>query len=114
MNIISIVTPAHAPSVPFLREAYASLVEQEMPSEWDWQWVVQEDGQTGAVADALPDDPRVSIGTGRKAGAATTRNMALSRATGSLVKVLDADDRLTPGALARDITTFAEHDNVTW
>jgi hypothetical protein len=40
--------------------------------------------------------------------------MALARATGSLVKVLDADDQLMPGCLARDIAVLTENSSVGW
>jgi glycosyltransferase involved in cell wall biosynthesis len=104
----------HPPSVPYLADAYESLASQEMPAGWAWQWVVQEDGRTGAASAVLPKDPRISAGTGRKGGAGTTRNMALARAEGSLVRVLDADDRLTPGALAREIEAFTRSPSLGW
>lgn len=113
-NVISVITPVHPPSVPHLVDAYESLASQEMPAGWAWQWVVQEDGRIGAASAVLPEDPRISADTGRKGGAGTTRNMALARAEGSLVRVLDADDRLTPGALAREIEVFTRSPNVGW
>jgi glycosyltransferase involved in cell wall biosynthesis len=113
-HLISVITAAHPPTIPFLGEAYDSLDRQALPLGWDWQWVVQEDGQTGRVAAALPDDPRITAGSGRKGGPGVARTMALARATGSLVKVLDADDQLLPGTLARDITTFNDHPDVGW
>nr|WP_205863883.1 glycosyltransferase [Planosporangium mesophilum] len=112
--MISVITPVHEPSVRYLPDAYDSLVAQELPAGWAWEWVVQEDGQTGTVSAALPADPRLSPGTGRKGGVATARNMALARAEGSLVRVLDADDRLTPGALAREIAAFAQSPALGW
>jgi len=39
--------------------------------------------------------------------------MALARATGALVKTLDADDQLTEGALARDVVAH-QQPNVYW
>jgi hypothetical protein len=36
--------------------------------------------------------------------------MALARASGSLVKVLDADDQLTPGVIERDIGALKDSD----
>ncbi len=113
-HLISVVTAAHPPALPFLREAYDSLERQTLPPGWDWQWAVQEDGQTGQVAAALPDDPRIRAGSGRQGGPGVARTMALTRATGSLVKVLDADDQLLPGALARDIAVLSDHPEVGW
>jgi glycosyltransferase involved in cell wall biosynthesis len=113
-NTITIVTAAHGPSIPYLADAYQSLAVQEFPPGWTWQWTVQEDGETGAVAAALPDDPRISVGTGIKGGPGVARNLAMSRAEGSILCVLDADDQITPGALARDIAVLTEDLTIGW
>ncbi|NLU79121.1 glycosyltransferase [Micromonospora sp. HNM0581] len=113
-QLVSVITPVHPPSIPYLMDAYASLVKQEMPDGWDWQWLVQEDGQSGALVDALTDDPRISVGSGRAGGPGVARTLALSRVTGNLIKVLDADDQLTAGALARDIAAFDTHPQIGW
>lgn len=113
-RVISVVTAAYKPVPEYLVAAYESLCSQELPEGWQWQWVVQEDGQTGDVARMLPRDDRISAGSGRRSGEAVTRTLCLSRATGDLVKVLDADDQLTPGTLAREIGTFAAHPDVGW
>ncbi|MFU8851120.1 glycosyltransferase family 2 protein [Micromonospora sp. SL1-18] len=102
-GLISVITPVHAPSIPYLAESYESLRLQQLPDGWDWQWLVQEDGLSGAVEAALPRDPRVLVGTGKPGGPGVARNMAMARSSGSLLRVLDADDQLTPGALAREI-----------
>ncbi|WP_228986583.1 MULTISPECIES: glycosyltransferase [unclassified Micromonospora] len=113
-QLVSVITPVHAPSIEHLPGAYESLAKQDMPPGWDWQWLVQEDGQTGALVDVLPDDPRISLGTGRAGGPGVARTLALSRVSGQLIKVLDADDQLTPGALARDIAAFDAHPQIGW
>jgi len=94
--------------------AYDSLASQELPAGWAWQWVVQEDGQTGDVTRMLPADPRISPGTGRRGGECVTRTMCLARASGELIKVMDADDMLTPGTLAREINVMTAHPDVGW
>ncbi|WP_328848944.1 glycosyltransferase family 2 protein [Micromonospora zamorensis] len=113
-QLVSVITPVHAPSIEHLPGAYESLAKQEMPDGWDWEWLVQEDGQTGTLVDALPDDPRISLGGGRPGGPGVARTLALSRVSGDLIKVLDADDQLTPGALARDIAAFDAHPQIGW
>ena len=113
-NVITVMTAVHAPGAGFLSEAYQSLVEQELPDGWEWQWVVQEDGQTEEVAPRIPDDPRISFSQGRAGRAGMARTLALPRAEGSLIKVLDADDQLTPGALARDIKALTGYGHVGW
>jgi glycosyltransferase involved in cell wall biosynthesis len=113
-RIVSVVTAVHAPGAGFLNEAYRSLAEQEMPEGWDWQWVIQEDGETGTVEALVPRDSRVSFDMGRAGGPGVARTMALARVTGEYVRVLDADDLLPPGSLARDVTALNAHPDVGW
>lgn len=112
-RVVSIITAVHEPAVHFLSDTWNSLKDQVLPRGWTWEWLVQEDGPAGA-ADVLPGDPRISVDANRKGGAAITRNMALPRARGELVRVLDADDQLTPGALARDVQVLAEQSDIGW
>ena len=112
MSLISIITPTYNPVPEHLLAAYESVRSQTMPSGWDWEWLVQEDGQTRKAEDILPADARIVFGRARHGGSAITRNFALSHARGDLVKNLDGDDILTPGALGRDITNMQR--NVRW
>jgi hypothetical protein len=102
-EVITVVTAVHSDGHRHLPEAYESLRAQELPAGWSWQWCVQEDGDSGVPGSVLPADPRISLGTGLPARAGVARTMALARAGGSLVRTLDADDVLLPGALRRDI-----------
>jgi glycosyltransferase involved in cell wall biosynthesis len=111
---VSVVTAVHGPSARFLPAAYGSLVDQAMPAGWAWEWLVQEDGTTGCASALVPDDDRISFGTGRPLGPGVARTYALARAHGEFVKVLDADDLLTPGTLAREIAVLTAHDEVGW
>jgi glycosyltransferase involved in cell wall biosynthesis len=82
-RLVSVITPVHWPSVGYLAGAYESLAKQEMPDGWDWQWLVQEDGQDGLLVDQLPDmDPRISAGSGRSGGPGVARTLGLARAEG--------------------------------
>lgn len=114
MPTISLLTPVVDGSHHYLGELYASIVKQELPGSWEWQWVVQEDGDTGRPLAGLPDDPRISAGTSTRGRAATARTLALGRATGLLVRAVDADDILTEGALLRDITTLLSNPGIAW
>ncbi|MET7702976.1 glycosyltransferase [Streptomyces sp. NPDC005485] len=114
MPLISIVTPVQNEGQDYLLEAYESLHSQAMPSGWDGEWIVQEDGRTGFLASVLPADDQISTGTGRNGGAAMTRSMAMARVRGELVRALDADDLLPPGALASAINTLTQNRDAAW
>ncbi|MBX6167005.1 MAG: glycosyltransferase, partial [Thermobispora bispora] len=113
-HLVSIITAVYEPVPEFLHDAYQSIRAQKLPAGWDWQWIVQEDGETGKVAGLLPEDSRIITGTGRRGRAGMARTLALARADGELVKVLDADDQLAPGVLARDIAALENHPDVGW
>ncbi|MFB7668337.1 glycosyltransferase family 2 protein [Kitasatospora sp. NPDC056138] len=114
-RLISIVTPVYGPSARFLPEAYKSLLDQELPDGWTWEWLVQEDGDDVGAAGYLPaDDPRIRISASRRGGPQVARTMAFGRSRGSLIKVADADDLLPTGTLHRDITVLTNHSEVGW
>lgn len=115
MKTISIITPIYNPVSEYLLAAYDSLKHQQLPSGWSWEWLVQEDGKTKIAETILPkDDPRISFGNARHLGVAITRNFALARANGELIKNLDQDDVLADGVLSRDIRTMENHSDVQW
>lgn len=114
MPTISIITAVLDGTHEHIQETYESLRAQELPPGWAWQWIVQEDGETGRPLACLPDDARISSGMGPRSRAATARTLALNRAESRLVRALDADDILTEGALARDIATLTEHTEFAW
>lgn len=111
---IIIVTAVHAPSAHHLRDAYKSLCEQELPDDWEWHWIIQEDGKSDGVAPHVPDDERVTFRQGRPGGPGVARTMALAYADGEYVKILDADDQLPPGALARDLAVLEGDRSIGW
>lgn len=114
MNILSVITAAYQPAADHLAAAFDSLQSQELPPGWAWEWVVQEDGDGGAARDLMPDRENVRYGWNRHLGAALTRNLALARASGSLIKNLDQDDILTPGVLRRDIEVLTTKPHIGW
>lgn len=116
MPTISIITPVYKPEPEYLIAAYQSLKDQVLPAGWQWEWLLQEDGDTRAAETIIGHDTRINYGTGRHNGVAITRNLALAQANGELVKNLDQDDILTPGALRRDIEelTRPHHPEVRW
>lgn len=111
MPTISIITAAFAPSAAYLMETIQSVAQQELPPGWQLEWVVQEDGTSPSLAHYFARVPDVRYeANGEHLGIAATRNLALARASGSLVRVLDSDDVLLQGALSRVIPRFEEHD----
>ncbi|MEU0528050.1 glycosyltransferase family 2 protein [Streptomyces niveus] len=114
-RLITVITAVHGPSAHLLPEAYKSLRAQELPEGWEWQWLVQEDGRTDDVAPHVPDDDsRVIFRQGRRGGPGTARTLALAHADGEYVKVLDADDQLPTGALARDLAALESDATLGW
>lgn len=113
-RVVIIITAVHPPSAHFLPDAYKSLCQQELPDGWDWHWVIQEDGKSDEVAPYVPDDPRVTFRQGRPGGPGTARTLALAHADGEYVRILDADDQLPPGALARDLAALEADRTIGW
>jgi glycosyltransferase involved in cell wall biosynthesis len=111
---VDVITAVHGPSARFLPDAYGSLRDQRLPAGWEWRWLIQEDGESDDVAPYVPDDPRVSFARGRRGGPGTARTLALARADAAYVKVLDADDQLAAGALARDLAALESDPTLGW
>lgn len=111
---ISIITAAYAPLSDYLPETIRGVLSQELPEGWELEWLIQEDGSEPRLADLVADLPGVSYAANHaQTGIAATRNLALARATGELVQVLDHDDVLLPGALARLIPHF-DDSSIHW
>ncbi|MCA1220372.1 glycosyltransferase family 2 protein [Streptomyces sp. 8L] len=111
---ITVITAVHGPSAHFLPDAYKSLCEQEPQEGWEWHWLIQQDGLGDDVGRYVPDDPRVTFERGRPGGPGTARTLALARTDGEYIKVLDADDQLAPGALARDLAALEADPSIGW
>ncbi len=110
MPRLSILTAAYGPSATYLPETAESVSAQVLPADWDLEWIIQEDGDDPILRSALVHNPMVKYeANGLRLGIGATRNMALSRATGDLVQVLDHDDLLLPGALALLVEKFEQH-----
>jgi glycosyltransferase involved in cell wall biosynthesis len=115
MPLISVLTPVHARRAEFLAEAGDSLAGQDMPAGWEVEWLVQEDGPASAPASVAQRFPFARYqANGESLGVNIARNVALSRARGSLVHVLDSDDLLLPNALRTAIEAFEAHPRIHW
>ncbi|MGW4242406.1 glycosyltransferase [Nocardia sp. NPDC004722] len=113
--LISVVTPCYRTPAHFLDDAYRSLRDQVLPAGWAWEWLVQADGDEPLP---LPPralaDPRVRPASGPRGGPGTTRNLALERSCGALIRNLDSDDVLTPHALADSIGVLTADPEIGW
>lgn len=118
MPLISVVTPAKITSrqdVRFLLDAYESLCNQQDIGNWEWEWLIQEDGEKCRLLEHLPDDERIRYAaTGASFGAASNRNLALSRANGEIIRNLDHDDLLLPRGLAVSIELLTLYPSAQW
>ncbi|WP_204809275.1 glycosyltransferase [Mycobacterium riyadhense] len=115
MPIISVLTPTQQARRDFLLEAGRSLMNQALPPSWTLEWIVQEDGESPKLSEDVALFPFARYQSNRKQlGEGQTRNLALVRALGELVHVLDDDDLLLPGALAMAIDTFANYPQIHW
>jgi glycosyltransferase involved in cell wall biosynthesis len=108
MPRISIVTAVYAPRSRFLSQTSASIAALKMPAEWDLEWVIQEDGDSPQLSEFFGKIPYAKYdANGRQLGIASTRNLALSRASGFLTQALDHDDILLPHAFTTLIPHFS-------
>jgi glycosyltransferase involved in cell wall biosynthesis len=111
---ISIITAAYAPLADYFAETIRSVSEQELPGRWELEWLIQEDGEVPHLAGVVAGVPNVRYSANKAhTGIAATRNLALTRATGDVVQVLDHDDILLPGALAQLLPRF-DDTSITW
>jgi len=110
--VITCVLPRNS---AWLGEAWRSLETQSLPRGWEWEWLVQVDGPEALHWPIPEDDRRISVErNGACRGPCVSRNMTLGRARGDILKVLDADDVLTSGQLAREVRVFTEFPDVGW
>ena len=106
---ISLLTPTAAHHRDMLPQAWASIAQQRVPDGWKLRWYVQEDGPAShmeAFVQTLGDSVAQYAASQTPGGAAEARNLALARCDGVVVMLLDADDQLTEGAVARVISAL--------
>ena len=119
MPLLSVITAVHTGREEYLKEAAATVLEQKLPEHWELEWLVQEDFDKPHMEDLVQDiakrDARVLYAASRATlGPGGTRNLALWRARGDLVRTFDSDDLLLPGAIHRSLEIFIEHPEIHW
>lgn len=107
MPLLSLITPVHRDRGHHLDETAASIAAQSLPSGWEVEWLVQEDGFEPRLREHVEalDFPAAHHAVGRQMGPATQRSVALHRASGDLVTCIDEDDIYLPDALRWLLTT---------
>lgn len=114
MPRISILTTEYAPTAMYVEDTINSVTQQVLPEGWDYEWIIQEDGSDPRMGHRLRKIPHVQYeANGSQLGIAATRNLALARASGDLVQLLDHDDVLLPCALSTLLPAFNNPD-VHW
>src|SRR5829696_5754498 len=115
MPLVSVITAAYAPKAGYLPDTAASVAAQQLPPGWELEWLVQEDGDGPSLLDVVAGVPSARYeANDALLGIAATRNLALSRARGELLRVLDHDDVLLPGALGLGLAPFVAAPGTWW
>lgn len=99
-NVVVSVIMAAYNAEPYITHAIGSIVAQTYPY---WELVIIDDGSTDGtrrIVENFTADARVVYISRQNGGAAAARNTGLHHCSGEFVLFLDADDWLTPDAMA--------------
>lgn len=44
-KLVTVITAVHGPGAHHLPDAYKSLLSQDLPDGWDWEWVIQQEAR---------------------------------------------------------------------
>lgn len=100
--MLSVITPHYSGTNPYIEECYGSLRAQTL-TEWEWVIVLN---HGGILPEHIRADGRVRVVESELEGVGALKRCACENATGEVVVELDADDMLTPDALAEIAATF--------
>lgn len=110
--VISVIMPVYETPEAVLRAAIGSVTKQSFPC---WELCIADDGSASPhVAEVLAEQARLDgrirlVQLPGNAGIAAATNAALALAAGAFVALLDHDDELAPGALARVAAELAAY-----
>ncbi len=101
MPKVTVLLPTRQ-SEAYLRETLESVFSQSFT---DYELLVVDDGSTDRTLDILENfhDSRTRIVQGRGEGLAGALNLGLTEAKGEYVARIDADDRMVPGRLEKQV-----------
>lgn len=103
--LVSVVIPCYK-QAHYLPEAIESVLAQTYPR---YEVIVVDDGSPDDTAGVARRYPQPRYVRQDNKGLSAARNTGLARCTGTLVVCLDADDRLTPEALASGLASLTMH-----
>lgn len=105
-HTVSVIIPVYN-GAAFVREAVQSVVQQTMPPE---EILLVNDGSTDDSAEVLRDlaakHPTVRVLEQANQGQAAATNTGAAQAKGTLLALLDQDDRWLPEKLAKQVPLF--------
>jgi glycosyltransferase involved in cell wall biosynthesis len=105
LGLVSIIVPCYN-AVRFLSETLESAFVQSYPHT---EVIVIDDGSTDGTAELIRSYAnRVKAEFGPNLGASAARNRGTALARGEFIQYLDADDILTPGAIAHRIAALQQ------
>jgi len=105
--LLSIISPVHKTSAPYLLETYKSLLSNDYT---DWQWVLVPN-RGGEIPEQIAAAPRVKIvpthdDEGPVNSIGRLKRFACEQADGDVLIELDADDLLLPWSLRKIAEAF--------
>jgi len=109
---VSVITPAYN-AAQTLRACVDSIRAQSLS---DWEHIIVDDGSTDSTWDLLnklaEEDSRLQIMRQANAGQGKARNVAIEKARGRYIALLDADDRSLPERLELQVAFLGAHPDV--
>ncbi|XOV93275.1 MAG: glycosyltransferase family 2 protein [Bacteroidota bacterium] len=113
MNTVSILMPVKNAS-PFLKDCLDSILNQT----WErWELIAVDDHSSDSSKEILNEfahkDPRIKIFTNQRNGIIPALQLALSKATGTYITRMDADDLMVPDRLGKMVTCLDKANNKT-
>jgi hypothetical protein len=122
MPLLTILTATYPPSNKYLKQAAESIAASgQLPDGWEMEWVIQEDlssiGDSQEKQEPVENSLLQAISGVQvkhkknltSLGIPQTRNLAIARSEGELIRNLDSDDLLPSNALTDAITALLEY-----
>jgi hypothetical protein len=122
MPLLTILTSTYPPSNKYLKLTAESIAaSDQLPDGWEMEWVIQEDlgsidysqeNQEPVESSLLQAISGVQVKHKKNStslGIPQTRNLAIARSEGELIRNLDSDDLLPVNALADAVNSLIEY-----